>query len=179
MARRRHIGLGLGVLALGLFGVAFAFFVAIVGSSLGEEPVRRATDVSIAAGFLLSGVGGLAALIGAISVLASARARATGDPQSGGSSWAAHIAVRAVGLLVALWLGANAIAWNVSAAGGEEPLGSLVFVCSLLGFLTIFAGGLASFGARQPRRALAAVAITALGLFAVATILANLFGGGT
>ncbi|MBA2421527.1 MAG: hypothetical protein H0V57_10430 [Thermoleophilaceae bacterium] len=57
-------------------------------------------------------------------------------------------------------------------------MGSIVLVLSLMGFATVFAGGLASFTVHGTRRLLAVVAGTASWLYGLAAVLANVFGQG-
>ena len=84
-----------------------------------------------------------------------------------------------IGYLLALWTGVGLIAWNMGAAsGGEAPLGSVVLALSVLGFLTLFAGGLAAFTVRRGGRFVALVAATATAFYGLAAVLAHVFGQG-
>lgn len=175
MGRRRLIGAGLGVLALTLLGVALLLFALLVGSALSEEPSAPGADESLGVAFLAAGGGFLASLLGAIVLLVSGRAPGEAASQRSG----ARIALGAIGFLLALWLGVGLISWNMGAAsGGEEPLGSIVLALSLLGFLTVFAGGLAAFTVRRRGRLVALVAVTVTALYGLAAVLANVFGRG-
>lgn len=165
------------MLAAVLLGVAVLLFALLVGSALAEEPADEGTDLALGVGFLVAGAGFLAALVGAIVVLASARtpSEAPAAQRPGG----AGIALRVVGLLVALWLGLNLTAWNMGAAsGGEAPLGTIVLVLSLMGFVTLFAGGLAAFTVRRGGRFVRLVGVTAAALYGLAAVLAHVFGRG-
>jgi len=175
VGRRRLIGAGLGVLALVLLAVALLLFALLVGSALSEEPAARGADESLGVGLLAAAGGFLAALVGAIVVLVSGRTPGEGASQRSGT----RIALGVVGFLLALWVGVGLISWNMGAAsGGEAPLGTIVLVLSLLGFLTLFAGGLAAFTVRRGDRLAALVAAIATALYGLAAILANVFGQG-
>jgi len=180
VARRRLLGGALGVLALVLLGVAFLLFLILLGSALGEGPTDETADTALWIGFLVAGAGSLASLVGAIFVLASAR-RPGGQPEHPqrrtAQGW--RHALGAVAFLVVLWLAFGQIFWNMGAAsGGKAPLGSIVLILSLMGFATVFAGGLAAFSVRGGRRVVALVAVTAVWLYGLAAILAHSFGQG-
>ena len=118
--------------------------------------------------------------MGAIVVLASARRPAGGTSRTQtpkARPW--RVALGALGFVVALWFALGFISWNMGAAsGGEAPLDSIVLILSLLGFATVFAGGLAAFTVRRGRPFVTLVAATAAGLYGAAAILANVFGQG-
>jgi len=100
VTRRRLIGFGLGLLAAVLLGALVLLFALLVGSALAEEPADGGhRSRSLGVGFLVAGAGFLAALVGAILVLASARtaSEAPAARRPGG----AGIALRVVGFLVA------------------------------------------------------------------------------
>jgi len=180
IARRRLIGAALGVLAVVLLGVTFLLFVHMVGTALSEDIPEEGAEEALGIGFLAAGAGFLASLVGAIVVLASAR-RPAGEASPAQTPKARpwRVALGALSFIVALWLALGFISWNMGAAsGGEAPLGSIVLILSLLGFATVFAGGLAAFTVRSSRPFVALVAATAAGLYGAAAILANVFGQG-
>jgi len=65
-----------------------------------------------------------------------------------------------------------------SASGGEAPLGTIVLVLSLMGVVTLFAGGLAAFTVRSGGRFARLVGVTAAALYGLAAGLAHVFGRG-
>lgn len=180
VARRRLIGAALGVLAVVLLGITFLLFVHMVGTALSQDIPEEGAEEALLIGFLAAGAGFLASLVGAIVVLASARrppGEGPGAQTPKARPWS--VALGALGFIAALWLAQGFIFWNMGAAsGGEAPLGSIVLILSLLGFATVFAGGLAAFAMRPGRPFVARVAATAVGLYGAAAVLAHVFGQG-
>lgn len=176
MQRRRLIGVGIGVLAAALLGLAVLLFIAALGTALGESTEKSTSD-ALAVGSLVAGVGFLAALVGAIVVLVSART--PGQAASQRRSPGPRTVLGAVGYLIALWFSLGLIFQNAAGASGSQaPVSSIVLILSLAGFVTVFAGGLAAFAMRRSSRLVALTAVAAGTLYGVAAIIGLVFGQG-
>ena len=177
MERRRFIGVGLGVLAAALLGLAVLLFVSALGAALSEEPVEPGTSDNLGVGALIAGIGFLAALAGSIYLLVSART--PHEPGSNQRSAGPGIAAGIVGYLAALYVSLPLVFDNMNASSGSEaPVGSIVLILSLGGFVTVFAGGLAAFSKRRGIRFVVATALAAAVLLGAGSIVAHAFGTG-
>lgn len=177
MERRRRTGVLLCVLAAALLGLAVLLFVAALGAALSEEPIEPGTSDNLGAGALVAGIGFLAALAGSIYLLVSARKPP--EPGSNQRSAGPGIALGIVGYLAALYVGLGLVFQNMNASSGSEaPVGSIVLILSLGGFVTVFAGGLAAFTKRGGIRFVVAVTLAAVTLFGAGFIVAHAFGTG-